>query len=67
MIVKKFTHKMNIKKFKDFLFEYEGGPSAKDQIKVSDKMLTYIKFDDEEEDEDFEDVDIPILKNDKKS
>lgn len=44
---------MEIKKYKDFLLEYEGGPPAKDPIKVSSNMITNIELE-EEEDKDGE-------------
>jgi len=57
---------MKIKKYDQFLFEYEGGPPVKDPIKVSNSMMMdyKIEYDDEEEDEyDGIEKDIPILKN----
>jgi len=49
-----------IKKYRDFLFEYEGGPPTKDSIKVKSSMITELDLGEEEEEED---KDIPILKD----
>lgn len=51
---------MAIKKYKDFLLEYEGGPPAKDPIKVSSGMITNVEL---EEEEELDQKEIDILKD----